>query len=144
MKRLMTMMLALVLVLSMAVTAYADVLWIPENPFLEQHMEDCQRIDRSYRAITEVTVYQSPENDKVLWTIPEGDAWGVYYTYQDASGNLWGCVEDFETGEAGWIALAYTELVYDYISFAEEFGHEFQTLDEFEQIIREQRGKKQK
>lgn len=137
MKRLIILVLAVILVLSMSTAVLADVLWIPDSPFLNQHMEDCQRSDRSYRALTEVKVYQSPEDAKVLWTIPEGDAWGVYYTYEDGSGNLWGCVEDFETGEAGWIPLAYTELVYDYISFAEEFGHEFLTLDKLGQLPEE-------
>lgn len=139
MKRLFSLIIALMLALGLGVTAFADVIWIPDNLFLNQHMADCERSDRSYRAITEVKVYQSPEDDKVLWTIPEGDAWGVYYTYEDAGGNLWGCVEDFETGEAGWIALAYTELVYDYISFAEEFGHEFLALDKVEQLPEEYR-----
>ena len=137
MKQLITLVLALVLVLTMTVTAFADVLWIPDNLFLNQHMGECERSDRSYRALTKVTVYRSPEDGKVLWTIPEGDAWGVYYTYQDADGNLWGLVEDYECGEAGWIALAYTELVYDYISFEEDFGHTFQRLDEMEQLPEE-------
>lgn len=130
MKRLITLVLALILVLGLSATAWADVLWIPDNTFLNQHMEECPRTDRNYRALTGVTVYRSPEDDKVMWTIPEGESWHVYYTYEDADGNLWGCVENPENGNAGWIALAYTELVYDYISFAEEFGHLFVIPDE--------------
>ena len=38
MKRLITLVLALVLVLGMSATARADVLWIPDNAFLNQHM----------------------------------------------------------------------------------------------------------
>lgn len=130
MKRMIAMALALLLALTMAVTAYADILWIPDSLFLNQHMEDCPRTDRNYRALTEVTVYESPEDSTVMWTISEGESWHVYYTYEDGSGNLWGCVENPENGDAGWIALAYTELVYDYISFEEEFGHLFEIPDE--------------
>lgn len=137
MKRFLTLMLALVLVLAMAATAYADILWIPDNSFLEQHMGECPRLDRSYRTLTEVTVYESPEDSTEMWTIPEGEPWRVYYTYEDANGNLWGCLEKWEFGETGWVPMAYMELVYDYISFEEEFGDEFITLDEFGQLPEE-------
>lgn len=137
MKRLITLVLALVLVLGLSATARADVLWIPDNAFLNQHMDECPRTERNYRSLTEVTVYESPEDGTVMWTIPEGESWHVYYTYEDANGNLWGCVENPENGNAGWIALAYTELVYDYISFAEEFGDEFITLDKVGQLPEE-------
>lgn len=129
MKRILTLTMALMLVLGLSATVFGDVLWVPESDFLYEHMDQCERTERAYRALTEVKVYESPESGKVLWTVPEGESSWVYYTYQDADGNLWGCVENLETGEAGWLALAYTELVYDYISFAEDHGHEFLTLD---------------
>ena len=137
MKRLITLVLAVILLLGLSATAYADILWEPDNLFLKQHRGECPRMDRSYRALTEVTVYESPEDNTVMWTIPEGEPWRVYYTYEDSNGNLWGCLEKWEFGETGWVPMAYMELVYDYISFAEEFGHEFVTLDKLGQLPEE-------
>ncbi len=125
MKRLFSLIFALVLMLSMSTAVLADVIWIPDDLFLNQHMKDCERTDRSYRALTEVKVYEDPESRKVLWTMVEGDTCWIYYTYEDADGNLWGCTENIETCEVGWIPLAYTELVYDHISFEEDYGHLF-------------------
>ena len=131
MKRLIILVLAVILLLGLSATAYADVLWIPDNLFLNQHMEDCQRSDRSYRALTEVKVYQSPEDDKVLWMAPAGYHCFIYYTYEDANGNLWGLTENRSVDfQAGWVPLAYMELVYDYISFEEDYGHLFEYVDE--------------
>ena len=137
MKRLITLVLAVILVLGLSAAAYADILWIPDNLFLNQHWEECPRMDRSYRALTEVTVYASPEDSTVMWTISEGEPWRLYYTYEDSNGNLWGCLEKWEFGETGWVPMAYMELVYDYISFAEEFGDEFITLDKVGQLPEE-------
>lgn len=139
MKKLVAVMLTLILMLSLSTTAFADVIWIPEDLFLNQHMADCERTDRSYRALSEVKIYEDPESPKVLWTMPEGETCWVYYTYEDASGNLWGCTENQEDYEAGWIPLAYTELVYDHISFAEDYGHEFLALDKVGQFPEEYR-----
>lgn len=134
MKRFLSVLFAWTLLLSMAFAVHADVIWIPRNSFLEGHMEHCKRSDRAFRALTEVTVYESPESDKVLWQIPEGESVWVYYTYEDSNKNLWGCTENPESGAAGWFPLAYVELVYDYISFAEDFGQTFMELDEPGQI----------
>ena len=139
MKRLLSVFFAWTLLLSMSFAAHADVIWIPRNSFLEGHMEQSERTDRAFRALTEVTVYESPESDKELWKIPEGESVWIYYTYKDPDGNLWGCTENPENGAAGWFPLAYAELVYDFISFEEDFGHSFLALEEPGQLSEEYR-----
>ena len=128
MKRLTALLLATILMLTLSTTALADVIWIPEDPFLEDHMAECVRIDRSYRTLTEVTVYENPESIGVEGTLPQGDAVGIYYIYTDENGNQWGYCEKYESEIHGWVAMAYMDLIYDYISFNEDYGDTF--LDE--------------
>lgn len=134
MKRIIVLLLSLMLAAGLTVPVFADLIWIPEDPFLHAHMSECTRTDRSFRALTDTPIYESPESNKVLMTLAEGEAIWIYYTYVDADGNHWGNCEDTTDWITGWIPLAYTELVYDHISFEEDYGHLFTqesgTLDE--------------
>lgn len=125
MKRLYCLLLALVLVLAMAPAVRADVIYIPEDDFLEDHMFRCIEVRRSFRALTDVKVYQSPESATVKGTLAQGDAVHIYYQYVDDQRNRWGYVEDYETRIYGWVPMAYLELIYDYISFKQDYGHLF-------------------
>lgn len=125
MKKLIAFLLSLFLLLSISITAYADVIYIPEDPFLEDHMDECQRINRSYRALTEVTVYKSPESSDAEGTLKIGDAAGILYIYTGSDGNQWGYTENYETDVSGWVPMAYMDLIYDHISFDEDYGHTF-------------------
>lgn len=128
MKRLVSLLMGLALILSLSATVFADVIWIPQNTFLEQNMNQCSRTDREYQTVTDVPVYESPESDRVLWTLDQGkDIW-IYYTYTDAEGNRWGNCESDDFSQSGWIPLAYTSLVYDYLSFEEDYGHMFREV----------------
>lgn len=144
MKRLMNLALALLLVLTLIVPVFADVLYIPEDPFLEDYMDESQRMDRSYRALTEVTVYESPESAKEMGTLPTGESVFIYYVFTDEGGNDWGYCErytpeTYDLAFSGWLPMAYMELVYDYISFNEDYGHTFQSLDKVGQLPEEYR-----
>lgn len=139
MKQLIALLVALVLVVSVCPAVRADVLYLPMDEFWEAHQEECTRLERSYRALTSVTVYESPESDKEVTLLEPGEQVFVSFTYEDARGYLWGYYEDFENRIDGWLPLAYMELVYDYISFNEEFGEEFLTLDKVRQLPEEYR-----
>ena len=129
MKRLTTIFLALLLIVSLSVPAFADVIYEPDDYFLSQHLDESDRLDRNFRALTEVTVYKSPESAKELWTMAQGDAIHIYYVYTDAQGNLWGYCENYEEDLQGWLPMAYMELIYDYISFEEDYGDSFLAMD---------------
>ena len=130
MKRLMNFTLALLLVFNLIIPAYADILYIPEDPFLEEYLNESQRMDRSFQALTEVTVYESPESDKKMGTLAKDEPIFIYYVFTDAQGNQWGYCERYETETytlefSGWLPMAYMELVYDYISFNEDYSDTF-------------------
>ena len=131
MKRLFSLILALVLILAMSPAVRADIIYIPQDRFLENHMDGCTRVDRNYTAIVEVKLYRSPENDHVERAIPQGDTIHIYYIYTDARDILWGYTESYDPEFTGWVPMAYLELVYDYISFEEDHGGEIVYLDDF-------------
>lgn len=129
MKRLISLICAVMLAVCCIVSASADVIFEPNDNFYEDHREDCVRNERNYTAAGpngDVTVYQSPESDKVMAVFPNGEILYISYIYTDAAtGIQWGYYENWETNVTGWVPMAYLELIYDGISFEEEFGHLF-------------------
>ena len=122
MKQLFALLFALILILTMSPGVRADVIYIPENPFIQDHLDDCTYVGRNFTPITEVKLYRSPEDDHVEWTYAAGDELHISYTYTDARNIEWGYTEDYDTQRSGWVPMAYLDVVYDYISFAEEYG----------------------
>lgn len=122
MKQLFALLFALMLILTMAPGARADLIYIPDNPFLEDHMSDCTRICRHYTAITEVRLYRSPEDDYVEWTYPAGEKLRISYIYTDARDIIWGYMASDENQRSGWVPMAYLELVYDFLVFEEAYA----------------------
>ena len=109
------------------VTARADVIYEPFDSFYEEHRDECTYVGRSYTANGPngtVTLYASPVNPGVEKTYPNGTALYVSYTYQTADGVLWGCC-DYWDDVTGWAPMEYLELIYDGISFEEEYGDQF-------------------
>lgn len=125
MKRLFALLLALTLVLSLAPTAFADVLWVPDDPFLQEHMDDCEHLERSFYAAGPngtVTAYASPESAAVAKKLENGELVTIVWTYTDDNGICWGLCEYFgDEGWDGWIPMDYLHLKYDSQSFREEF-----------------------
>lgn len=104
------------------IPARADVIWEPQDSFYEKHSSECTYVNRQY--ITDgpdgvVIVYESPESDKVTATWENGMAVWISYTYEDERGVLWGISE---TEENGWMPMDYMKLVYDSISFEEDYS----------------------
>ena len=129
MKRLVCLLCAVLMAMCCIVSAGADVIFEPNDSFYESHREDCVRNERNYTAAGpngDVTVYQSPESDKVMAVFANGEVVYISYVYTDAAtGIQWGYYQNWETDIAGWVPMAYLELIYDGISFEEEFGHLF-------------------
>lgn len=126
MKRTFSLALALIFILALAPAVLADVIWIPEDSFLQKHMDDCQRIDRSYYADgpdDSVTAYKSPESATVQATVDNGTLLHIYYVYTDGSGIEWGLCEYYgDEAWDGWIPMDYLLLKYDSQAFREEFA----------------------
>ncbi len=100
--------------------------WKPSEPFFVEHMESCVEENRDYYANGpngQVMIYESPASSKVLNILENGEIVGIDYTFTNEAGVTWGFCE-FE-GKFGWIPMPYLFVVYDYISFEEEYGEQF-------------------
>lgn len=120
MKKLLSFALALAALLALALPARADILWEPDNDFYQKH--GCLYVGRNYYANGPegfVTLYDAPGGSFVEGQYRNGVSLCVYYQYED-----WGCITVFEEdGQvSGWTPLAHLELIYDHISFEEEYA----------------------
>lgn len=127
-------------------TAFADVIWTPDDSFYEEHYEDCEYVGRGYYANGPggyISVMEKPGGGKHLDNIANGSIFFVSMSYAKEAGGTWGLVQyhmdgeglvvaDYsweENGDAvvGWIDMDSLLAVYDGYSFAEE--HEAQIKD---------------
>ncbi len=111
------------------IPVHADAIWEPRSDFYEEHASECTYNNRNYTACGpegEVKVYVSPENATVVDVLENGKSVCVLFTYKDEDGVEWGVVENFDDqSKTGWLAMDYMNVVYDYISFKQEYGSEF-------------------
>lgn len=129
MKRIVSLICVLVLsVLLVPVNARADVIYEPWDSFYEEHRGECEYVSRNFTAEGpngNVTLYESPESSWEEAVIENGEQIHISYTYRDADGILWGCCELWDENIIGWIPMDYLVVVYDGISFEEEYGDQF-------------------
>lgn len=123
-----------------ALSVRADVIWEPENSFYEKNASKCTYVGRCFTANGPdgvVIIYESPESPRVITTWENGFKVYIFFTYEDENGVLWGIYDDFK--QSGWMPMDYMEVVYDHISFEEEYGGE---IKEQSGVLEEQyRGK---
>ena len=104
----------------------ADVIWEPyHDDFYDENRMHCDYVNRTFTANGpegEVILYESPKNPTVVATWENGFTAYISFTYTDAEGNVWGVYDDSQAGISGWMPMAYMTVVYDFISFQEEFG----------------------
>lgn len=130
-RRIFALALVLALCAALPLSVRADVIYMPQDSFFEDHLGACNYVNRSYIANGiggAVTIYRSPEDSMVVTTVENGQMLYVSYVYTGPDGTEWGCWEDFDAGLLGWVPMAYAVPVYNNQSFEEEFGHRF--LDE--------------
>ena len=127
MRRLLTCFLAALTALTLAAPAFADVLWSPrENPFYDAHFQDLEYEGRSYYANGKkgfVTLWDAPDGSTVRAQYQNGEKLWVGYTYRGE----WALINcrDGRDALSGWVPLKDLYLIYDHISFEEEYGGEF-------------------
>lgn len=131
-RRSLIVLLAVLFLLPLVpVTARADIIYEPRDTFYNLHREDCDYHARSYTANGpngDVTVYKSPESRTEVKTLSNGTEVYISYIYEDDREILWGYCDFWEEDKSGWLPMEYMELIYDFISFQEDYGSEF--LDE--------------
>ena len=123
MRKVMGFMMMVVCWMMCVLPVKADIIWEPyEDAFYMEHSRECEHVGRVYTADGpdgKVITYKSPENPDVVETWENGYEVCINYTYMDENGIVWGLNGMTSTG---WVPMEYMELVYDNISFAEEFG----------------------
>lgn len=126
MKRFWTCLMTLAMLLALTAPACADLLWEPRNSFYEKHSGECDYVGRSHYANGGegfVTLWDAPGGSIVEGQFQNGTTLEVYWQYED-----WGCATIWgdETGEiSGWVPMEDLCLIYDHISFEEEYGDQF-------------------
>lgn len=127
-RRFFALTLALAMIFALALTAHADVIYMPVDTFFDSHMGDCEYVNRSYIANGpggKVTFYTSPENSTLEGTVPNGEYVYVSYIYTAPDGLRWGCAElwdDWKTTLDGWVPMDYLVKIYNSTDFWNEFG----------------------
>lgn len=118
----------------MTLTVCADVIVDPErNSFFISHIAECVELRRCFTVNDpsgSLDAYDEPGAKKPSETYPNGTVLEISHTYTDADGTVWGVTiyaEDSFNGN--WMKMSGLELVYDYISFAEEHGDAFADYD---------------
>lgn len=107
MKRILSLFLCLLLTAALTVPAMADVLWIPDDDFYNEHMEECLYSNEVYEAETDTPICYSPQNGTTAGVISAGETVLVSYVWTDVRGDEWGYVEYAEDGSwtQGWIDM---------------------------------------
>ena len=123
MKRFLTIVLTLTMLFVLAAPAFADILWEPgNNQFYESHRGQCEYEGRGYYTNGKkgfVTAWDAPNGSLVIDQYENGKKMWVYYIYEN-----WGLIARWVGGNeaSGWIPLSDLALIYDYISFEEEYA----------------------
>ena len=124
MKRLFVFLLTLLTLLALAAPAYADIMWEPDNnSFYDRHRNQCEYENRTYYANGKdgfVTLLDAPNGSMVRAQFENGEKLRIYFIYNGSYGLAAFWTDGEET--SGWVPMSDLELVYDYISFAEEYA----------------------
>jgi len=112
--------------------AGADTIYEPDNDdFYTRNRSRCEQLFRDFYANSEdgqVSLRLEPGSEQIVCNIENGQILNIMFTY-DNNGEIWGVTElsinPTEERLTGWIPMAELLVVYDYISFAEDYGHEF-------------------
>lgn len=103
--------------------ARADVIWEPQDSFYEEFSSECEYVGRTFTANGpdgEVILYQSPVSAREVARWENGFKAYISFTYEDENGVVWGVYEEHGS-KTGWMPMEYMDVVYDAISFAEEY-----------------------
>jgi len=130
-KLLISFFVVLLTVAGYSTPALADVVFEPMNSdFYNKHSDECYTCERVYIVNGPdgtVTIYKSPETNKVEGTLNNGDSIMVQYIYTGGEVE-WGYVENWSTNSYGWVPMPYLQEQYDASAFRDQH---------YEQIINE-------
>ena len=130
---LVFLLLTVSLLLTLPFAARADLIIAPyNNVFFTRHRDECTYLWQRRYANGEngfVSAKEEPGSEKETIAVENGERLNIMFTY-NYEGEEWG-VATIHTSEqsavpiSGWIPMEQLLLLYDELSFAEEYGHEF-------------------
>ena len=129
-RKLLALLTVLLLLVTMVTPAFADVLWMPRGNASFEYDAVLNRAFLTNGGDGYVTVYTAPNSMSKVANLANGTRFYVVYTREEKDGSLWGLgYEAGIDGAEGWVPLADMALIYDYVSFEEDHGNEFQAYD---------------
>lgn len=133
-RKLLSLLMAAAVLLTMSLPAFADVIWEPDNGFYERHREECTLVDRGYLANGPkgyVAVCTAPGSLTEVSNLANGERFHVSHVWKDKDGTEWavGSFRADDTYQEGWAPLSELALIYDYEEFAADHGREFKEYD---------------
>lgn len=130
MKKLISILAAILLMTALAVPTFADLIWEPMDDFYTEHNDECVYTeDARYEAQTDVDVFVSPEDLTLVGTIPAGTEVSIEYVWSGET--VWGSVlariGDDLTGSwvEGWVDVSGFRKLYGAAEFETEHRKEF-------------------
>lgn len=143
MKKMIRILCVVLILLMLPIQVSADIIYEPwDDSFYEEHRDQCEYHARSYYTAGpngDVTVYESPESAWEEMKLSNGTVLWISYIYEDPDGITWGYWAHWEMDWQGWVPMDYLVLIYDGISFEEEYGAQFR--DEPGQLDSQYRGR---
>jgi hypothetical protein len=133
----------LIMSLLMVKPVNADVIWTPNDDFMNEHYQECEQLERMYIANGGegyVEIKKNPKSKETVANVENGTEFYVSFTYKDDKDRVWGVVEYQDS--TGWIIMEKLAVIYDDISFMEEhkgdiqaYRGEFDDFDPGEELI---------
>jgi hypothetical protein len=118
------------------ITARSDVIYEPENDFYLSKKSECVRLNRGFYANGHngvISLKTEPGGSKEITLLKNGEIIYISHTY-NKNGEIWGLTGIYPWKNQtrtyyGWVRMDQLLLAYDFISFEEEYGHEFYDFD---------------
>ena len=128
----------ILLVALLCPAVYADVIAMPHrNSFFNDHVEECVYVDRNYTVNDTVAVFSSPDHQKILGHIEADSIINISHVYTAPDGTQWGISLTDGYTDGVWMLMSKLTVVYDYISFEEQYGHTFTAYDASKHVLPE-------
>lgn len=131
-RKLFSFLLVILVLLSAAMPAYADVIWEPEDSFYQKHVDECTYVGRKYELAGydgNVTIWDAP-GSVVSGEYPNGTQGWVQFTWSD-SNVIWGYIYGLGGKvDDGWVPMDDLTLVYDSEEFFKEHKAEITETDQ--------------
>ena len=140
MKRMICLLCAMIFSLSLVPAVRADVIWMPSDDFLYEHMNECAEHNEFYITAgsdDKVIVFSSPDSDEQVVTLDNGKILFINYVYTDDNGVQWGLCDSIGKDElSGWIPMTQLGFLLVETEHNDFLYEHMETIDKIINIMR--------